>query len=68
MNDKVTAVLCPCGYKNCKTYGVSNGTFYQGCGWDKESAEFVAWAFNNQEQIKSLMHAASGDGWMRESQ
>lgn len=55
MNDKVTAVLCPCGHKTCKTYGVSNGTFYQGTGWDLESASFVAWAFNNRQALENLI-------------
>lgn len=53
----VIAEKCPCG--RCSTYGVSNGTFYQGCGWEKEDAEFVAWCFNNKEQIQDLMLNAS---------
>ena len=55
----VKATKCLCSHPTCKTYGVSNGTFYQGCGWKKEDAEFVAWCFNNREQIQELMLNAS---------
>lgn len=47
---KVTIEKCQCGHPSCNYYGVSNGTFYQGNGWDKETAEFVAWCFNNRHE------------------
>ena len=53
----VKATKCLCSHPTCKTYGVSNGTFYQGCGWEKEDAEFVAWCFNNRKDILSLIAA-----------
>lgn len=48
----VTIEHCQCGHPTCKTYGVSNGTFYQGCGWSKRDAEFVAHCFNNRDYIE----------------
>ena len=53
----VTIEKCPCGHPSCNKYGVSNGTFYQGNGWEKEDAEFVAWCFNNKEAIETLIDA-----------
>lgn len=45
---KVTIEKCQCSHPSCNYYGVSNGTFYQGNGWDKETAIFVAWCFNSR--------------------
>ncbi len=44
----VNVTKCQCGHPLCKTYGVSNGTFYQGCGWDRDTAIFVAYCFNSK--------------------
>ena len=54
----VTIIQCQCGHPSCIYYGVSNGSFNQGNGWDKKTAEFVAWAFNNREALDTLV--ASG--------
>jgi hypothetical protein len=43
---KVTIVKCRCGDEVCKTYGLSDGTFYQGNGWPKERAQQYADAIN----------------------
>lgn len=40
MPAKIMAVKCMCG--ECSTYGLSYGTFYQGSGWTKEEAEWIA--------------------------
>lgn len=57
----VKAELCPCGHPTCKTYSVSNGNFYQGCGWNKQDAEFVAWCFNNRTRINELFATSDKD-------
>lgn len=44
----VTIIKCQCGLSTCTYYGVSNDSFNQGNGWNKETAEFVAWCFNEQ--------------------
>lgn len=40
------AVQCPCGQAGCRSWGLNYGTFHQGTGWDRETAEFVADAVN----------------------
>jgi hypothetical protein len=42
----VVIVKCPCGHKGCNTYGLSDGLFYQGCGWSRERAQQYADAIN----------------------
>lgn len=54
----VSIERCMCGHPACKTYGVSNGTFYQGCGWGKHDAEFVAFCFNNRQIIEENMEVS----------
>lgn len=38
-------VKCQCGYANCDRHTVEGGgvfgTFYQGCGWDKDVAQKI---------------------------
>lgn len=46
MKTPVTIEKCKCGDKVCKTYGLSVGNFYQGCGFDKETATAIAGAIN----------------------
>lgn len=53
----VTIEKCPCGHPTCKYYGVSNGTFYQGCGWDEETAQFVADCFNYKESVDAAIQS-----------
>lgn len=54
----ITTVKCQCGHRSCKTYGLSIGTFYQGCGFDKETAEKLALAYNTHDRfIKALRNA-----------
>lgn len=43
--DTLTLKQCSCGAQ-CKTYGFKQGTFYQGSGFDKETAERVASSYN----------------------
>lgn len=47
----VTTVKCKCGDPVCNTYGLSDGTFYQGNGWPKERAEQYAEAINAYDKI-----------------
>ena len=35
-------VKCNCGDPVCKTYGTSNGSFSQGCGYSLEDAKLIA--------------------------
>lgn len=44
----VTIVKCPCGH--CETYGLSDGLFYQGCGWSRERAQQYADAINRADE------------------
>lgn len=53
----VTIVKCQCGQSGCDRYGLSEGMFYQGCGWSKERAEQIAAAINDydsQHRITSI--------------
>lgn len=42
----LTVVKCACRHTQCTTYGFKEGTFYQGCGFDKETAERIAEVYN----------------------
>ena len=42
----ITVVKCACGDPICGTYGLSEGSFNQGCGWNKEAAERFAVCWN----------------------
>lgn len=42
----VTIVKCKCGDAVCNRYGLSDGVFYQGNGWEKERAQEYADAIN----------------------
>ena len=52
MHKKIEIVQCPCG---CSTYHLNWGSFYQGCEWDKEDAQFVADAINEKRE-RELLH------------
>lgn len=45
----ITIERCPCG--DCETYGLSDGTFFQGNGWPKELAQRHADCFNAMDCI-----------------
>lgn len=40
----VQVLACPCGNDGCRTFGLTVGSFDQGCGWTKASAEYLAQA------------------------
>lgn len=42
---------CSCGHPSCSYYGLSNGQFYQGTGFDLETAERIVLAL---EAIKGV--------------
>lgn len=44
--ERVEIVKCQCGDPICTRYGLNDGLFYQGCGWDKETAERHAACWN----------------------
>lgn len=59
--EKVEIEKCQCGASICNRYGLNDGTFYQGCGWDKETAERHAACWNACRDLptallKSLEH------------
>jgi hypothetical protein len=41
---------CLCGDAVCRKYGLSVGTFYNGAGFDQETAQFIADAINEKVQ------------------
>lgn len=47
---------CNCGSEHCTRHGFSNlGVFYQGSGFQKEVAEYIAYLLNNDPQnLKDL--------------
>ena len=45
-NEVVHIKKCQCGSPVCNRYGLSNGMFYQGSGWDKDVAERMAKCWN----------------------
>lgn len=59
-------VKCQCGHPVCHTYGISVGTFYQGCGFDLADAQLVAAAPDLLEALKGLLPRGWGhpDGHM----
>lgn len=38
----IIAKKCPCDHAACTTWQLNIGTFYQGCGFDKETAQRIA--------------------------
>jgi hypothetical protein len=53
----VEIVKCPCGHPNCNTYGLSDGLFYNGCGWSRERAQQYADAINEADlQTRQFKH------------
>ena len=38
----IHTVKCPCDHPSCETFSLTEGTFYQGAGWDRELAELYA--------------------------
>ena len=50
--DKVTIEKCPCGV--CERYMLSFGMFYQGTGWNKEEAQYIADLINaDKEKVQA---------------
>lgn len=49
-------VKCQCGYGSCSIYQLNFGTFYQGCGFDKDDAELLArlWNLYHHERPRTL--------------
>lgn len=47
----VTIMKCQCGDSICNRYGLSDGMFYQGCGWEKERAQQYADAINAYDAL-----------------
>ena len=54
----VRVILCPCGHPSCKTYQLTEGIFYQGNGFDKDTAEYLARCLNNREIVESALKGA----------
>lgn len=48
----VTIVQCPCAHEGCHYYGLSDGVFYQGNGWEKERAQQYADAVNSIDFLR----------------
>jgi hypothetical protein len=61
MIEKLTIEKCPCGNPACNTYGVQQGMFYQGSGFDKDEAEEIACRFNaHKDMLEALEQIAAG--------
>lgn len=56
---RVTIRKCPCGDSVCTTYGLSDGLFHQGTGWNKERAQQYADAINQSAAFAALEKAAT---------
>ncbi len=58
---KLTIERCCCRSATCRTYAFKEGIFYQGCGFEKETAERVAASYNacvnmdNPQEIVSAL-------------
>lgn len=63
-HERVEIVKCPCGDSICSTYGLSEGMFYQGSGWDKETAERMAAAWNATLSISTEALQSGPDDWI----
>lgn len=48
----VTIVKCNCGDAICNRYGLSDGVFYQGNGWEKKRAQQYADAINEYDMLR----------------
>ena len=46
-----TIMKCPCGDDVCNKWLVSPGADFQGCGWDKETAQAVVDLLNAREEV-----------------
>lgn len=57
-NKQITVVKCACGDAHCSTWGLSNGTFYQGSGWDKETADRLVACWNLFTGVGQLLNGA----------
>lgn len=44
---EVKVVKCRCGNAYCRTYGLNIGTFYQGAGFDEDTANLIARLLND---------------------
>jgi hypothetical protein len=53
----VTIVKCRCGDEVCNTYGLSDGDFYIGNGWEKKRAQEYADAINIYDADRKLLAA-----------
>lgn len=51
----IEVVKCSCGHSHCSKHGFQFGTFYQGCGWDKEAAEEIAMRCNVHTELVDVM-------------
>lgn len=57
---QLTIERCHCAYDACQTYGFKEGTFYQGSGFEKETAERIATSYNvtvNMDDPKEVVDA-----------
>ena len=43
---RLDILRCQCSSPNCRTYGFRQGIFYQGCGFDKPTAERIEKSYN----------------------
>lgn len=48
---------CDCGDAICNKYGTTDGIFYQGSGYDKETAEFHVRACNAHDDMVAAIRA-----------
>jgi hypothetical protein len=62
----VTIIKCRCGNSVCNTYGLSEGMFYQGCGWPKERAQQYADAINHYDQERWILGLPSVEVYVEE--
>ena len=65
IESRLTVRQCQCPHTTCETYGFKEGTFYQGCGFNKDTAERVAACYNvcaemddPQEVVRALISLA----------
>jgi len=57
--DMVTIEKCRCGHAVCNTHGLNIGTFYQGSGWDKETALEIAHRLNSYDILVNRLKKIS---------
>ncbi len=47
LNKPITVSKCTCGHKGCNKYWLSCGSFVQGSGFEKETANIIANIIND---------------------